>query len=224
VLLTELAAPAGIQQRASLAQPVTRTAIQPPQARPSPKPGEIAVKPDEANAKRDQAAPSAQSAEQGRSAQDEACSLDDEKLARLRGSLALGWAREDLKRLQHGTSCDRVRAEAVALLAELSPGEAGQYQLANQPRAASTELVLSAQRELQRLGCFEGAEDGRPSERTTAAVRRYLSLRGQSQDDVNISERLIAELRAESTRVCPLTCARGEHAEGDRCVAGAKLD
>jgi hypothetical protein len=219
VLLTDLAAPAGMQQRASLAQPVTRTAIQPPQARPAP---EGAGKPDESNAKRDQAAPSTVARQQG--ARDDACSLDDEKLARLRGSLALGWAREDLKRLQHGTPCDRVRAEAVALLAELTPGEAGQYQLATQPPANSSELVLSAQRELQRLGCFDGQEDGRPSESTAAAIRRYLSIKGQSGDGVNISESLIAELRAESTRVCPLTCARGEHAEGDRCVAGAKLD
>jgi hypothetical protein len=218
-LLTELAAPAGMQQRASLAQPLTSTALQPPQARPGPKPADGAGKPD---AKVDQAAPSTVAREQR--AQDEACSRDDDKLARLRGSLALGWAREDLKRLQAGTACDHVRAEAVALLAELTPGEAGQYQLANQPRAASTELVLSAQRELQRLGCFEGEEDGRPSESTMAAIRRYLSVRGPSRGDINITESLIAELRAESTRVCPLTCARGEHAEGDRCVAGAKLD
>jgi hypothetical protein len=162
-------------------------------------------------------------AKTGAPQRDETCSLDDEKLARLRGSLAQGWAREDLKRLQQTTACEHVRSDAVALLNQQGASEAGQYRLATEPPSAnSPELILSAQRELQRLGCFDGDEDGRLGTATTAAIRRYLSEKGRPSRDVRVTDTLIAELKDQSTRVCPLTCARGERAEGDRCVADAK--
>ena len=155
--------------------------------------------------------------------QDDACSRDDEKLARLRGSLPQGWAREDLKRLQRDTPCDDVRSDVVALLGQLAAPEAGQPRYATEPPPAnSPELILSAQRELQRLGCFDGEEDGRPGSATTAAIRRYLLEKGRPSRDIKVTDTLIAELKDQSNRVCPLTCSRGEHAEGDRCVADAK--
>ncbi|MFL6972928.1 MAG: caspase family protein [Xanthobacteraceae bacterium] len=155
--------------------------------------------------------------------QDDACSRDDEKLARLRGSLPQGWAREDLKRLQRDTPCDDVRSDVVALLGQLAAPEAGQPRYATEPPPAnSPELILSAQRELQRLGCFDGEEDGRPGWATTAAIRRYLLEKGRASRDIKVTDTLIAELKDQSTRVCPLTCSRGEHAEGDRCVVDAK--
>jgi uncharacterized caspase-like protein len=158
-----------------------------------------------------------------RKPQDESCSRDDEKLLRLRDSLPQGWAQEDLKRLQQNTACDQVRSDAVALLNQLAAPEGGQYRLATAPPAANnSELILSAQRELQRLGCFDGEEDGRPSATTTAAIRRYLVEKGRPSGDIRVTDTLIAELKDQSTRVCPLTCARGERADGDRCVADAK--
>src|SRR5262249_15839029 len=83
-----------------------------------------------------------QSTEQGRASEDDACSRDNEKLARLRGSLALAWGREDLKRLQESTTCDRVRSDVVALQGELAPPEARQQHAppeARQQRAAINE-------------------------------------------------------------------------------------
>ena len=158
-----------------------------------------------------------------RNPQDNACSLDDEKLARLRGSLAQGWAREDLKRLQQTTACERVRSDAIALLNQLPAPEAGQYRLATELASANNpDLILSAQRELQRLGCFDGEADGRLGDATTAAIRRYLSEKGRPSRDTKMTDTLLAELKEQSPRVCPLTCSRGEHAEGDRCVADAK--
>ena len=75
--------------------------------------------------------------EPDRKPQDDSCSRDDEKLARLRGSLALGWAREDLKRLQN-TACDRVRSDVVALLADLAAPGAGSLRDATVPPLANT--------------------------------------------------------------------------------------
>jgi hypothetical protein len=53
-----------------------------------------------------------------RKAPDEACERDQDRLTWLRGSVNQGWAREDLKRLERDTTCDRVRSEVVALLAQ----------------------------------------------------------------------------------------------------------
>ena len=53
--------------------------------------------------------------------QDEACRRDDEKLARLKMSVGHAWAREELKRLQQQTTCDRMRSELMALLAQPTP-------------------------------------------------------------------------------------------------------
>src|SRR5262245_5723806 len=55
----------------------------------------------EAARKRDEEARLAKAAEeQSKALQEEACGRDAEKLARLRGAASLGWAREDLKRLE----------------------------------------------------------------------------------------------------------------------------
>src|SRR5207248_926450 len=139
----------------------------------------------EAARKREEAARLAKLTEQDRRLQDDTCSRDDEKLARLRGSLALGWAREDLKRLQRDTACDRVRSDVAALLGQLAAPEAGQPRYATEPPPAnSPKLILSAQRELQRLGCFDGEEDGRPGWATTAAIRRYPLEKGRASRDI----------------------------------------
>jgi uncharacterized caspase-like protein len=92
------------------------------------------------------------------------------------------------------------------------------------PSANTPALILSAQRELRRLGCFKGEEDGRLGEATTSAIERYLGQKGRLSSDVRVTDSLVADLRDEPRRVCPLSCARGEHAEGDRCVANAKPD
>jgi len=93
-----------------------------------------------------------------------------------------------------------------------------------QPSANTPELILAAQRELRRLGCFAGEEDGKLSGGTTTAVQRYLAQKGRSSQEVKVTDSFIADLRLETRRVCPLSCARGEHAEGDRCLANARQD
>jgi pyruvate/2-oxoglutarate dehydrogenase complex dihydrolipoamide acyltransferase (E2) component len=36
---------------------------------------------------------------------------------------------------------------------------------------------------------------------------------------VDISDAFVAQLKAQSTRVCPLVCPKGKVADGDRCIA-----
>jgi peptidoglycan hydrolase-like protein with peptidoglycan-binding domain len=168
---------------------------------------------------REQDAQRTKSAEDARK-QDEACGRDEDRLERLRGSLSQGWAREDLKRLERQTTCDRVRAQVVALLAQPTPDIVATAP--PKPSANTPDLILAAQGELRRLGCFAGPEDGKLGDATTEAIKRYLSQKGRPAKDVSITDGLVTDLKDQGARVCPLTCGRGEHPEGDRCVANAK--
>jgi hypothetical protein len=164
--------------------------------------------------------------ESERKRQDSSCARDEERMARLQGSLSQGWARADLQRLEENTPCERVRSAITALLSQpadeqrsLTPAPAP----TPQPAAADTpELVRSAQIELRRLGCFSGREDGALNGATREAIERFLALRGRSSRDAKVTASFVADLRDHEARVCPLSCARGQHAEGDRCVADTK--
>jgi hypothetical protein len=75
-----------------------------------------------------------------RKAPDEACERDQDRLSWLRGSVSQGWAREDLKRLERDTACDRIRSEVVALLAQ-PPGDGR-----NKPLRPSSRLRAPSER------------------------------------------------------------------------------
>ena len=179
-------------------------------------------------------------------------------LAARLGGPGLGARR--LKRLEQDTTCDHVRQDVTALLAQppidatrrlsASPSDAVAAPepapvkkpepsaapstpqvaaltppAAKAPAAVNTrEQVIAAQTELQRLGCFAGRQDGSLGNATKEAVQRYLSQKGRSANDVSITDDLVTSLKGEAERVCPLTCSRGEHPEGDRCIANAKPD
>ncbi|MFL5083980.1 MAG: caspase family protein [Xanthobacteraceae bacterium] len=192
----------------------------------------------EAAKQREDEARRTKAAEADRTQQNDACSRDDEKVALLKPSLGQGWAREDLKRLERQTTCDRVRSEVVALLAQpttdiakqsatpqqAAPQQAPQQQAPapQQPAANTPDLIASAQSELRRLGCFAGQDDGKLGGATTEAIKRYLSQKGRASNDVKVTESLIADLKEQTARACPLTCSRNEHVEGDVCVANTK--
>jgi Caspase domain len=190
----------------------------------------------EAAQRREEEARRAKAADADRPRETDACSRDGEKLALLKPSLNQGWAREDLKRLERQTACDRVRSEVVALLAQPTPDIAREpatpqpapapqqpapqaAPAPQQPAANTPQLIASAQSELRRLGCFAGQDDGKLGGPTTEAIKRYLSQKGRATNDVKVTVNLVADLKEEAARVCPLTCSRNERAEGDVCVA-----
>jgi Caspase domain/Putative peptidoglycan binding domain len=57
-------------------------------------------------------------------------------------------------------------------------------------------LVAAAQRELRRLGCYTGDDDGRFSASTHAAIWRYLSQRGR-QSDGSVTMAFVSELKVD---------------------------
>jgi hypothetical protein len=54
---------------------------------------------------------------------------------------------------------------------------------------------------------------------TTRAIDRYFSERGRPATDTDVTEELVKDLTKETSRVCPLVCAAGQIAKGERCIA-----
>jgi hypothetical protein len=82
------------------------------------------------------------------------------------------------------------------------------------------ELTRSLQLELQRVGCFKGAVTGQFDDDTKTAWHRFIKLTSISMSD-DVSTDAVNAVRGVSKRVCPLECPRGNHAEGETCVANA---
>jgi hypothetical protein len=90
---------------------------------------------------------------------------------------------------------------------------------AGAPDLATPALVALAQQELARLGCYGGTTTGALDPATREALSRYEKAQGQpSSGEVQISRSFLAELEKQTGRVCPLTCAVGQTARGNRCV------
>jgi hypothetical protein len=176
----------------------------------------------EAAKKRDEEARQAKANEAARKPSDATCGRDEQKLESLRGSASQGWAQEDLKRLQHDTTCESVRSAVVALLTPPAAKEPQRAPAPVAPPVNTPELIVSAQSELRRLGCFAGEEDGKLDAGTRDALKRYLSEKGRPTKDLKVTDNLVADLKDQTKRVCPLTCVRGEHPEGDRCIANVQ--
>jgi hypothetical protein len=109
----------------------------------------------------------------------------------------------------------------AAQLAALKPSQE-EPKSAAQPAANTPELVTAAQKQLARVGCFEGKADGDWNELTKSALRRYHLQKGQIAKDVSVTEGLLSELDGEKSRVCPLVCRDGYESNGEACIAKAK--
>ena len=123
-------------------------------------------------------------------------------------------ARDDLKQLQQGLTCERLRPMVVAALNKANA----------LPDVNTPALIRSAQQELARVGCYSGSIDGSLSSPTTDAIQHYQSVRGGKPvtGSVDISDALISDLKKQSARVCPLVCSAGSVADGDKCVAATE--
>ena len=179
----------------------------------------------------------ARPADEARNRPDETCGRDEQKLNLLRPYATQGWAREDLKRLERNTTCDRIRAEATALLGgpgadlgqrAVSPQQMGRVaqQQPPKPQQQSTSTldpVFAAIGELRRLGCFAEYKDPTVADAITQAIRQYLAEKGRPAEDITVVEKLLVELKAENERLCALACSQGQR-PSDRCKADAKSE
>jgi uncharacterized caspase-like protein len=155
--------------------------------------------------------------QQERQKSEQVCRREEQQLSQFKSSNDRTGARAGLERLAKDLGCERLRPAVVAALEGLAASKEPPAE--PKPAANSPELVRAAQRELDRVGCFEGSADGKPGPDTRDAIARYLSVRGRPAGGNDVTESLVDELRKEKSRVCPLQCAVGEVAKGERCVA-----
>jgi Caspase domain len=163
-------------------------------------------------------------ADEARPRTDESCGRDEQKLNLLRPYATQGWAREDLKRLERSTACDRIRAEVTTLLGQ-SGADLGQRAVSpqqmrvtpppsrpQQQSANALDPVLAAIGELRRLGCFAEYKDPTVAEAIAQAIRRYLAEKDRPAEDVKAVENLLAELKVENERLCAKAQAKSREA------------
>ena len=88
-------------------------------------------------------------------------------------------------------------------------------------RAPNSDIPRLLQVELARVGCAAGEPDGvwgTASQRALASFNRH----ARTQLDTSLPNvAALDAVRGQRGRVCPLTCERGSHAVGGKCVASA---
>ena len=104
-----------------------------------------------------------------------------------------------------------VASQNIAALPEVA-------KLADEPVDPS-RLARNIQLELTRLGCFAGTPDGTWGKATKDAVVKFNRHSRAKLSAEQPSDALMAALRQQDERACPLICGRGYRPDGDTCVA-----
>jgi DNA segregation ATPase FtsK/SpoIIIE-like protein len=151
-------------------------------------------------------------------AREASCKTEQAKLDDIIAKGSDGTGLDELIVFGRGLSCERLSGLLTAALDRFK-GEAAR-RAASAPN--SPQLIRAAQTELVRLGCMTGKVDGALTPATGDALRRYMTIEGQSAENVSVTEGLVGELSKRSTRICPLQCKAGETLQNDVCVAADK--
>ena len=130
--------------------------------------------------------------------------------------------RSDLKRLSGDLTCERLRPQVVAAIGKVD--EAMKKSETPPPPENTPELIELAQKELARLGCFSGDQDGVLGPQTKIAIKKYKKRKEQPISDIAVTESFVKELGKQKLRVCPSVVvdrpephkATKKHTERDR--------
>ena len=95
--------------------------------------------------------------------------------------------------------------------------------LANQTPTLETaspdrELVRSIQKELNRVGCRAGSEDGLWGLGSRRALEQFAKLIKVELAALEPSDGVLERLRTQKARICPLVCAQNQQLKSGRCV------
>lgn len=107
--------------------------------------------------------------------------------------------------------------KAVATVVAALPAPETQKTIS--PAEESAALARGIQRELQRVGCDPGREDGVWGPSVKAALDRFSRATRTSLAADTPTQEALAAASKMKTRVCPLQCAQGQKEERGRCVA-----
>jgi uncharacterized caspase-like protein len=111
------------------------------------------------------------------------------------------------------------RAAALAVEQRMAALTAGAERAAPAtPAIDNREMARSLQLELKRLGCFDGAVNGKFESTTRDALHNFAKLAAVNLPDDGLSSDTLKIIRGIDKRVCPLACRSGERANGERCI------
>jgi hypothetical protein len=80
------------------------------------------------------------------------------------------------------------------------------------------DIARLLQAHLKRVGCDPGNSDGKWDDASRKALELF-NKNAQTKFDVKLASLdALDAVRGKTDRVCPLVCAKGQKAEGDRCV------
>jgi uncharacterized caspase-like protein len=105
------------------------------------------------------------------------------------------------------------RKSAETVVASLPAPVSGQ--------ADDAALIRSLQKELRRVGCDPGKEDGIWGNGVRGAIDKFNRYAKASLQSGGPSQDGLAVIIGKKARVCPLECGEGRHPVGERCVAVA---
>jgi uncharacterized caspase-like protein len=120
------------------------------------------------------------------------------------------------------------KAAADAAAAQKSQQQVASLVPQDQPKASPpapvpamdpADIARLLQAHLKRVGCDPGNTDGNWNDSSKKALDLFNKTAGTRFDVKLASLDALDGVRAQTARVCPLVCARGQKADGDHCVA-----
>ncbi len=142
---------------------------------------------------------SKQLAESERKKAELTCAREQARLDDLKAAGNSVAVRDDLQRLSQDLTCERLRPQVVAVLDKVTIV----IKNGGAPAENTPALVASAQKELARLGCYAGDQDGKLGAETKVAIKKYKEHKQQPLSDIAVTDRFVHQLSKEKLRVCP---------------------
>ncbi|MGO8908164.1 MAG: caspase family protein [Bradyrhizobium sp.] len=112
----------------------------------------------------------------------------------------------------------RAAQEDAEKIAALTPGQTPQAAPLSPPQIGQADIARLLQAHLKRVGCNSGNVDGNWDDSSRKALELF-NKNAKTQFDIKLASLdALDAVRNKPDRVCPLICAKGQRAEGDRCV------
>ncbi|MGZ5871236.1 MAG: caspase family protein [Bradyrhizobium sp.] len=113
----------------------------------------------------------------------------------------------------------RAAKEDAEKIASLTPGQpVPQSSPPSSPSINQADITRLLQAHLKRVGCNSGNVDGNWDDSSRKALDLF-NKNAKTQFDIKLASLdALDAVRNTPDRVCPLICAKGQRAEGDRCV------
>ncbi len=135
-----------------------------------------------------------------------ACKHEQDRLDDLNAAGNSAAVRDDMQRLSQGLTCERLRPQVMASIDRITTAILKD----GAPQADTPLLVASAQRELTRLGCYEGDDDGELDAATKVAIKKYQVEKGEPVAEVKVTKDFVDELGKQKLRVCSEAVVKNE--------------